>query len=39
MWNDFQYENWFDRGQSPTISNRKADLEKFERLKREAGVI
>jgi len=39
MWKDFQYENWFDRGQAPSISNSKSDFEEFERLKREAGAI
>jgi hypothetical protein len=37
MWKDLQYEKWFDRGQSDT-STKEDDLEKFERLKKEAGV-
>lgn len=38
MWREFQYEQWYDRGQKPAISTNKEDLEKYEILKREAGV-
>jgi hypothetical protein len=38
MWNDFQYENWYDRGQAVKSEDKETMLSEYERLKLEAGV-